>query len=62
MGDRLAIRMHGAICKNCRQYFKDSDLIDELFKAKRFKHLSEYSFSDEEKENLKALLKSKSKS
>lgn len=60
--DRLAIRMHGTICGNCRQYFADSDQMDEILKSKRFKHLSEYSFSDQEKEKLKSLLESKSDS
>ena len=60
LGSRLAIRMHGAICKNCRQYFADSNRIDEMLSSKRFKHLSDYSFSTEEKEKLKALLDSKS--
>lgn len=58
IGDRLAIRMHGAICKSCRQYFRDSDVMDELMQSKRFRHLSEYKFTDEEKEKLKALLQS----
>mmetsp|Transcript_43465 Transcript_43465/g.57525 ORF Transcript_43465/g.57525 Transcript_43465/m.57525 type:complete len:83 (+) Transcript_43465:96-344(+) len=60
--DKLAIRLHGTICKRCRQYFADSDRIDELLKSKRFKHLSEYSFTKEEKEKLKTLLQSKSDS
>ncbi len=60
--DRLSIRLHGAICGDCRQYFADSDRMDELLKSKRFKHLSEYSFTDDEKEKLKALLRSKSDS
>lgn len=60
VGERLAIRFHSAICKNCRQFFNDSDLMDELLTSKRFRHLGEYSFSDSEKEKLKALLRSKS--
>ena len=60
LGSRLAIRMHGAICKNCRQYLADSNRIDEMLSSKRFKHLSDYSFSTEEKEKLKASLDSKS--
>ncbi|XOV69041.1 MAG: hypothetical protein ACFHU9_07600 [Fluviicola sp.] len=60
MGDRLAIGLHKSICRGCRQYFRDSDAMDEMLQSKRFRHLSEYSFSDEEKEKLKALLQSKS--
>ena len=60
LGDRLAIRMHSTICKNCRQYFRDSDVLDDMMNSRTFKHLAEYSFSDEEKEKLKALLRSKS--
>lgn len=60
LGDRLAIGMHKSICRGCRQYFRDSDSLDELMQSKRFRHLSEYTFSDDEKEKLKILLKSKS--
>ncbi|PWL30558.1 MAG: hypothetical protein DCO96_06165 [Fluviicola sp. XM-24bin1] len=60
LGDRLAIGMHKSICRDCRQYFRDSDSLDELMQSKRFRHLSEYTFSDDEKEKLKILLKSKS--
>lgn len=60
LGDRLAIRMHSTICKNCRQYFRDSDVLDDMMNSRTFKHLGEYSFSVEEKEKLKALLRSKS--
>ncbi len=56
--DRLAIRFHNSICKNCRTYFKDSALMDELL-TRKFRHLSEYAFSLEEKERLKQLLRSK---
>lgn len=61
VAERLELRMHMAICKNCRQYFKDSIAIDEMMESKRFKHLSEHSFSSSEKDKLKALLESKSK-
>ncbi|MCR9172675.1 MAG: hypothetical protein NXI10_09300 [bacterium] len=56
VGDRLAIRMHSTICKKCRQYFRDSDVLDKMMQSKRFKHLGEYQFTEEEKEKLKALL------
>ncbi|MDB3905838.1 hypothetical protein OAK35_02635 [Crocinitomicaceae bacterium] len=62
LGDRMSIGMHSAICKNCRQFFRDSDTLDEMMQSKRFKHLGEYSFTTEEKEKLKILLQSKSDS
>lgn len=59
LGDRLSIRFHHTICKQCRQFFTDSALIDEMLASKRYKHLSNFSFSTEEKERLKMLLRSK---
>lgn len=56
VSDKISIRTHKTICKDCRQYFKDSDKID-LMLTKRFKHLGSYSFSDTEKESLKERLK-----
>lgn len=56
LGNRLIIRLHGSICKNCRTYFKDSDLMDAMLR-KRFRHLGNYQFSDQEKEALKEKLK-----
>jgi hypothetical protein len=50
--DRVGMRMHLSLCKDCRRYFKDSKAIDRLLK-KRFTHLSKYSFTKEEKEDLK---------
>ncbi len=55
LGQRLSIRFHGAICKNCRHYFADSDLMDQML-GKRYRHLSEYSFTQEEKEKIKKKL------
>jgi len=62
LGDRLAIRMHSTICKDCRQFFKDSEALDDMMTSKTFKHLGEYSFTNDEKDELKTLLKSKSDS
>ncbi len=62
IGDRLELRMHLAICKHCRQYFRDSMALDEMMQSKRFRHLSEHTFSNAEKEKLKALLESKTNS
>jgi len=59
LGDRLSIRFHSTICGNCRRYFKDSDLMDELLTSKRFRDLGEYKFSDSEKDKLKTLLRSR---
>ena len=50
--DRTGLRLHLAICKECRKYFKDSIVIDKLLK-KKFKHLGDYSFTSQEKESLK---------
>lgn len=58
IGERLAIRMHNSICKECRQYFKDSALIDKMLSSKRFRDMREYKFSSEEKEKIKAILRS----
>lgn len=52
MKDRLGLRMHISLCKECRKYFKDSLAINELLK-KRFSHLSEYTFTQEEKDEMK---------
>ena len=51
--ERIGLRFHAAICKDCRQYFKDSKTIDSLL-TKRFKDFGNYSFSDSEKDQLKA--------
>ena len=61
LGDRLSIRFHKAICKNCRHYFQDSELMDQML-SRRFRHMGKYSFSQEEKEKIKALLEKKSNS
>ncbi len=54
--DRLALRMHLAMCPQCRKYFKDSTTIDTLLK-KRFSHLGEeYKFTQEEKDEMKRKL------
>lgn len=50
--DRTGLRLHLAICKECRKYFKDSIVIDKLLK-KKFRHLGDYSFTPQEKEVLK---------
>ena len=57
LGERLAIRMHNSICKECRQYFKDSALIDKML-SKKFRDMREYHFSSEEKDKIKAILRS----
>ena len=53
--ERLAVKMHIMLCKPCRQYSKDSTLIDSMLKRK-YKHPVEYQFSLEEKESLKSKL------
>ena len=46
--DRMAARIHMMMCKGCKNYKKDSKLIHKLLQAK-FKDLSSYEFSLEEK-------------
>jgi hypothetical protein len=55
--NRLAIRFHGGLCRQCRHYFRDSEIMDALLSSKRFKHLSEYTFSPAEKDSLKKRIK-----
>lgn len=50
--ERIGIRFHTAICKDCRQYFIDSKTIDQLL-IKRFKDIRTYTFTEEEKDQLK---------
>ena len=46
--DRLATKIHLMMCKGCKNYKKDSKLIHEMLQVK-FKDLSSYEFSLEEK-------------
>lgn len=55
ISDKIAIRSHRAICRTCRQYFKDSDLIDIII-TKKFKDLGNYSFTAIEKLKMKEKL------
>jgi len=55
LANRISIRFHNSLCKNCRNYFTDSALMDEML-SKRFRHLSDYSFTSEEKEEIKKKL------
>ena len=55
ISERIAIRSHRAICRTCRQYFKDSDLID-LIITKKFKDLGNYTFTASEKSKMKEKL------
>ena len=50
--ERLAIRFHLSMCKHCRQYSKDSKIIDRMLKNK-FKSVNNFTFSVKEKEDLK---------
>ena len=52
ISDKIAIRSHRAICRTCRQYFKDSDLMD-VFITKKFKYLGSYTFTTSEKTKIK---------
>lgn len=51
LSDKLAIRTHRTMCKNCRSYFKESDLLDKML-SRKFKDLGNYKFSNEEKSKL----------
>ena len=55
ISDRIAIRSHKMICKLCRQYFKDSDLMDVIL-TKKYKDLRKYTFSTSEKTKMKKVL------
>mgnify|MGYP006104633701 CR=1 FL=1 len=46
--DRLASKVHLMMCKGCKNYKKDSKFIHKMLQAK-FKDLSSYEFSLEEK-------------
>lgn len=52
VSEKLAIRTHVAICGHCRTYFKDSKILDRIL-VKRFRHLGDYKFTEEEKEEMK---------
>ena len=56
LAEKLALRGHKSLCKNCRSYFKDSDLLDKMLQRK-FKNLGNYHFSMEEKARMKEKLK-----
>lgn len=55
LGDKLALRIHGSICKGCRDYFKESDILDKML-SRKFKDLGNYKFSDTEKAKIKERL------
>lgn len=52
ISDKIALRSHRMICKTCRQYFKDSDLMDIII-TKKFKDLGNYTFTASEKAKMK---------
>lgn len=56
--DRMAAKIHLMMCKGCKNYKKDSKLIHKLLQAK-FKDLSSYEFSLEEKAALQSILSGK---
>jgi len=56
LSEKLAIRTHGTICKDCRSYFKESDILDKML-SRKFKDLGNYKFSESEKLSLKERLK-----
>lgn len=54
--ERIAIRRHLKLCPDCKQYSKDSKILDRLLRLKS-KQISEYKFSPEEKAELIKKLK-----
>lgn len=50
--ERLEIKLHLSICSHCKQYSKDSKILDRMLK-KRFITSQKFTFSKEEKEALK---------
>ena len=53
--DRMAATVHLLMCKGCKDYKKDSKLIHKMLQVK-FKDLSSYEFSLEEKAALQQKL------
>lgn len=53
VSERVAIRLHLAVCKGCRTYRKDSQILDRLL---RNQHRINYHFTSEEKTRLKRRL------
>jgi hypothetical protein len=51
---RMAVAVHLFHCKPCKRFAQDSKAMDELL-AKRFKVITNYTFSASEKEKLKKL-------
>jgi hypothetical protein len=56
LSEKFAVRTHRSMCKNCRTYFKDSDLLDKMLR-RQFKDLGNHNFSMEEKAKMKEQLK-----
>ena len=53
--NRMEIKLHLAICPECKAYFKDSRAIDKLL-IERFKTKLHYHFSESEKQKMKKRL------
>lgn len=49
--DRMALRVHLLFCKLCREFKKDSEILDKAL-IKAFKNTKEITFSPAEKEAL----------
>lgn len=52
---RMELFLHKKICDACNRYARDSKSIDKLL-SKRRQEISQYDFSNIEKDNLKKLL------
>ena len=51
LSDKIALGTHRRICKDCRNYFKESDMLDKML-TRKFKDLGNYKFSSQEKEDI----------
>jgi predicted anti-sigma-YlaC factor YlaD len=54
--ERLAVRMHLRLCGSCRQYAKDSKILERLLRL-RSKKIDQYHFTPEEKAEIISKLK-----
>ncbi len=50
--DKLVIRLHQKICPDCKQYAKDSVILDRLLRH-QFKNQKKYKFTSDEKARLR---------
>ena len=51
IGEKLEVRMHLRICKNCRQYSKDSKILERMIRHITSSHY-QHEFTPDEKQAL----------